>query len=70
MGYYVLSYPSSEQANEDYEAFQKLYETRESSSAIIPKMVTIFEYNGLTHIGVSVEEKIDKTKELMGVEYQ
>lgn len=69
MGYYILSYESSEQAKTDYDAFETLYNDK-NKTASIPKMVTIFEYNELTHIGISVEEKIDKTKGLMDVEYQ
>jgi len=53
MGYYILSYESSEQAKTDYNAFETLYNDK-NKIVSIPKMVTIFEYNGLTHIGISV----------------
>ncbi|PIZ01689.1 hypothetical protein COY60_02235 [Candidatus Gracilibacteria bacterium CG_4_10_14_0_8_um_filter_38_28] len=69
MGYYILSYESSEQAKTDYNAFETLYNDK-NKIVSIPKMVTIFEYNGLTHIGISVEEKVDKTKGLIDIEYQ
>jgi hypothetical protein len=69
MGYYILSYTSQEQAEKDYTAFQELY-TEIGKTKIIPKPVTIFEYNGMTHITLSIEEKVDKPKGLEGVEYQ
>lgn len=69
MGYYILSYNSPEQAKGDYEAFDELYNSTDKRW-IIPKMVTIFEYNWASHIAISVEEKIDKNKGLIGAEYR
>jgi hypothetical protein len=69
MGYYILSYSSKEQAEKDYIAFQSLY-TETSKTKIMPKPVTVFEYNDTFHIALSVEEKVDKSKGLDGIEYQ
>lgn len=69
MGYYITSYTSQEQAEKDYTAFQELY-METGKTKIIPKLVTVFEYNGMFHIALSVEEKVDKSKGLEGVEYQ
>lgn len=69
MGYYVLSYSLPEQAKADYKAFDELY-NRADKIWIIPKMVTIFEYNWASHIAISVEEKIDKNNGLIGTEYK
>lgn len=69
MGYYVISYTSQEQAEKDYVAFQELY-MKTGKTKIIPKPVTIFEYKGMFHIALSIEEKVDKSKGLDGVEYQ
>ncbi len=69
MGYYIVSYQSKEQTERDYMAFQELF-TETEKTKIIPKPVTIFEYNGMFHIALSVEEKVDKSKGLEGAEYQ
>jgi hypothetical protein len=69
MGYFILSYPSKEQAREDYHAFVELYNSQEKSG-IIPKVVTVFEYKEMAHIAISVEEKIDASKGFMETEYQ
>lgn len=69
MGYYIVSYQSKELTERDYTAFQELF-TETGKTKIIPKPVTIFEYNGMFHIALSVEEKVDKSKGLEGVEYQ
>lgn len=69
MGYYIVSYHSKELTERDYTAFQELF-TATGKTKIIPKPVTIFEYNGMFHIALSVEEKVDKSKGLEGVEYQ
>jgi hypothetical protein len=69
MGYYILTYKSREQAIADYNAFDELYNNKDRAW-VIPKMVTIFEYHWVSHIAISVEEKVDKNKGLIGAEYR
>lgn len=69
MGYFILSYPSKEQAREDYHAFVELYNSQ-GNTHIIPKMVAVFEYKEMAHIAISIEEKVDASKGLVGTEYQ
>jgi hypothetical protein len=60
MGYYIVSYQSQEQAEKYYLAFGELY-NETGKTKIIPKPVTVFEYKGMFHIALSVEEKVDKS---------
>lgn len=69
MGYFILTYPSKEQARDDYHAFMELYNSQ-GKTHIIPKVVTVFEYKEMAHITISVEEKIDASKGLIGTGYQ
>lgn len=68
MGYFILTYPSKEQARDDYHAFVELYNSQ-GKTRVIPKVVTVFEYKEMAHIAISVEEKIDTSKGLVGTEY-
>ncbi len=69
MGYYILTYKSREQALTDYNTFDELYNNVDRAW-VIPKMVTIFDYNWASHVAISIEEKVDKNKGLKGAEYR